>query len=223
MKKIITGLSLVVISTLSAESAFSNNGLSAKVGTLGLGVEYSTNLSENINLRFGVNGYNYSENDVIDNIKYDIDAKLFTATAILDYYPFSNGFILSGGAVYNGNKVDFKAQAVGGTFDINGVTYTASEVGSLDGSVDFNNIAPYIGLGYSTITKSKGWHFVADAGVIYQGKARSTLSVVCGSVLTAAQCTQLQDDVLAEKKSFDDDLDSFKWYPVVSVGVAYRF
>ena len=223
VKKIILGLSLVAISTLGAQSAFSSHAVGAKVGTLGIGVEYSTNLMENLDLRVGINSYTYSTSDTKDNIKYDIDANLQTVSALLDYHPMSNGFIVSGGLMHNGNSVEYKGKSTGGTFDINGVIYDASDVGSLDGEVNFNSISPYLGIGYSTVTKSKGWHFTADAGVLYQGSASTTLNVQCGTALTAAQCITLKSDVLAEKKDFDDDLKSYKWYPVLSLGVAYKF
>ncbi len=112
----------------------------------------------------------------------------------------SNGFILSGGLIYNGNKVDYKGKATGGTFDINGVTYNASDVGSLDGEMTFSNLSPYLGIGYNSTVKSTGWNFTADLGVLYQGSAKTTLNVQCGSALTAGQCTTLRNDVAAEKK-----------------------
>ena len=222
-KKIIIALSLATVSLLNAESAFSKHALGVKAGTLGLGLEYATNISSDIDFRVGINGFKYNTDGKKDDISYDIDLDLLSASAIIDYHPFSNGFILSAGVMYNGNEINYKGEADSGSFEINDVVYNAADVGSLNGKSDFNSIAPYIGIGYSTVTKSEGFHFIAELGVMYQGSASTSLNATCGASLTAAQCTTLQADVAAEEKVFEDETKDYKWYPVASVGVSYRF
>ncbi len=212
-------------SLLSAqeESSFSKYGLEANLGTPGVGIKYSTNISDNLDLKIGVNGFTYNHTGTESNINYDIDLKLFTVSALVDYHPFNNGFIISSGVMYNGNKVDYKGRPIGGTYDIGGTIYNATDVGSLTGKVSFNDVAPYLGIGYNSVLSSSGLHFTADLGVMYQGEPDSSLSVTCGSALTAAQCTQLQQDVFKEKQEFDDSIKGYKFYPVLSFGIAYRF
>jgi len=222
-KKVFVGLSIVAVSSLSAEGVFSKHAIGTKVGTLGVGVEYTTNLMDDLDLRLGVNGFTYGVNGEKSDIDYDIDAQLLSVAAIADYHPFSNGFIVSAGLMYNGNAVDYTGKPTSGTYEINGEIYQASEIGSLDGKMSFNKVAPYLGIGYSSTMKSKGWHFVADAGVLYQGAVDTTLDVQCGSALTNTQCAALKRDVAAEEESFSKELKDYKWYPVLSVGVSYRF
>jgi hypothetical protein len=44
--------------------------------------------------------------------------------------------------------------------------------------------------------------------------------VTCG---TTARCAQLQSDAAAEQSKLDESLHSFKYYPVISLGLAYTF
>ncbi len=78
--------------------------------------------------------------------KKSIDLKLFTVSALLDYSPFNNGFITTAGLMYNRNKLDYVGKATNGTYNINGEVFNAIDVGSLNGKIDFNTIAPYLGV-----------------------------------------------------------------------------
>ena len=223
MRKTVLGLSIAATSLLAGESFLSGGAIGAKVGTLGLGAEYTMKYNDKIDARFGINGYNYDSSGTKSGIDYNIDLELQTITAIADYHPYSSGFRISGGLVLNNNKLDFKGKPTGTSYNINGTIYNTGQVGSLDGEVDFNNIAPYIGIGYSNATKSQGWSFTADIGAMYQGSPNANLSVTCGAGLPAAQCTALRADVSAEQTQLQNDLDGYDWYPVVSVGVVYKF
>jgi hypothetical protein len=48
---------------------------------------------------------------------------------------------------------------------------------------------------------------------------------MCGTVAPAGRprCGALQSDVQAERQTLEGDVSAFKWYPVVNVGLAYRF
>jgi hypothetical protein len=65
--------------------------------------------------------------------------------------------------------------------------------------------------------------FSFDLGVLYQGEPNVGLTAVCGPAVLPAQCTQLQNDVAAEQASLQEDLSDYKFYPVVSFGIGYRF
>lgn len=225
MKKSVLAASVIAVCLLSnamAFEGFKEHSLGVKAGTLGAGLEYATPVMKDLDLRMGINGFSYGHSDTVDNINYNVDLNLMSVSLLADYHPFSNGFIMSAGVLYNGNEVKYAGKATGGTYDINGVIYSATDVGSLDGKVDFNSFAPYIGIGYSTVTKSKGWHFTADLGAMYQGSPNASLNATCGSTLTPAQCTTLKANVEAERKDFEKDID-YEWYPVITLGVHYKF
>jgi hypothetical protein len=224
MKKLILGTSLLATS-LFAEGNFATNGdLGLKLGTLGIGVEYSMPYSENLGIRLGVNKYSYGMDGKESDIDYNIDLDLQTFALIADYRPFSNGFIVSAGLMYNQNELTFDAKPTGANYTINNNTYTSAQVGSLDGTVDFNDIAPYIGMGYKgKMTQSGDWSFTAELGALYQGNPKANLNVNCGAAVPAAVCTALRNDVNDEQDELQDAIDGFNWYPVLSIGFSYKF
>ena len=196
-----------------------DTSLGIRAGTLGGGLELSYALSQRAAVRLNVDRYNRTQSSDQDNIQYDMKLKLQTASLLGDWFPFANNFRISAGAMFNGNKFTMKGQPTGGTFTINDQTYAAAEVGSLEAEVKFKKAAPYFGIGYGRPIK-RGLSLIFDAGIMFQGSPRSKMDVSCG---TTARCAQLQSDASAEESSLDDSLHSFKYYPVISLGLAYTF
>jgi len=210
MKKIFLA-TLLVGSTYAGANDFVTG---AKVGTLGFGLQTVKKYSDKIDFRFEGNGYNYSTTGTEDDVNYDIKLKLATLGAIADYHPFSNGFTLSGGVYYNGNKMTIDATPAV-SVSIGNNTYTPAQIGSLHGDIDFNTISPYLGIGYSNATKNeKGWSFTTEAGVLFQGKPSVSLST---------SKTIADVDLKNEESNIEDDLSDLQYYPVVTIGFMYRF
>jgi hypothetical protein len=192
------------------------------LGTTGVGVHLSVPVQPNVNARFGVNAMNYSYSDNTSDVDYDFKLKLQTFDALLDWFPAGGGFRLSGGVVYNGNKVDARARSNStGSYTFNGRTYTAADAGTVNGRIDFRKVAPYLGIGWgNALAKDKGWGFSADLGVLFQGAPRTSMT---SSGCTLPDCSQLQSDITAENRKLNDEVDSFKAYPVIRFGVSYKF
>ena len=199
-----------------------DTSIGLRAGTLGGGVELSTALSQRAAVRLNADGYNRKQTSTRDSIDYDMKLKLQTASLLGDWFPFANNFRISLGAMFNGNKFTLKGQPTGGSYTINGNTYSASQVGSFDAAVDFNKAAPYFGIGYGRPINS-GLSLIFDLGIMSQGSPKSKINVTCGSAASPAQCTSLQNDAAAEQSKLDDSLHSFKYYPVISLGLAYTF
>lgn len=226
MRKILLGIcsSLAMVSCLNAD-IFDGNELSAKVGTLGAGLEYSTDINSLFGVRTGFNAYSINKNFTKSDINYDASVDLRSYSLIFDYFPFENGFKLSAGALYNGNKANVTANATNGlTYDLNNVNYTSTEIGSLKGNIDFNKIAPYLGLGYdSAKTKKAGFSFSAEVGAMFQDSPKATLTAEYGATVTNAQKQLINENLKAEEAQLNADLSSFKVYPVVAIGIGYKF
>ncbi len=196
-----------------------------KVGTLGLGLDISKSITQKLNLRLNVNGATYTTTDTQEGIEYDFDLELVTAGLLLDYYPMDNEFRVSAGAYYNGNEFTLDAKASGGTYTIGGNTYDARGV-SLKGLVDFDELAPYIGIGWGNSTKKAGWGFSVDLGVMYHGEPNVDLTALCDPAFVAGgtgTCATINADVVTEEQELLNELSDYKLYPVVSVGVTYTF
>jgi hypothetical protein len=131
--------------------------------------------------------------------------------------PAADGkFRISLGGLYNDNKLDLTGAPTGGNYVINGITYTAAQAGTVTGNVKFNKFAPYVGLGYGNALADSGWGLSLDAGAIYQGMPKATLSATGAAAGLAA-------NVAAEQIQLQNSVKNYKWWPVVSVGMDYRF
>lgn len=217
--KIATGIA--VAGLLSASSAYGEGvSVGVKAGTLGAGVELEAQMTQTLSGRLGLNYFSYSYDGTEDDIKYDFDATLQTVGALLDWHPFSNGFRISAGVMINGNELEGSAQATNGTYDIGDRTYSSGDVGTLTGDIEFNAVAPYIGIGTSTsFGKNGSFGFICDLGVMYQGEADVTFSA--DGILASNQT--FMSDLKKEEQNLQDDLSNYEWYPVISVGFIYRF
>lgn len=198
-----------------------NYNVALKVGTLGVGLDVSTAISENVAVRFNVNGLKYSRTEEIDDIEYDGDLNLLTAGILLDYFPLDNAFRVSGGAYYNGNKFTGIARPTATTnIEINGITYGVNDVGQLDAEITFDKVAPYLGIGWGNDTRTEGWGFSLDIGAMYHGTPKADLDVTVNNPVLEAQ---IKNDVAAEKQELLDEIEKYKVYPVVMIGVNYTF
>jgi hypothetical protein len=203
--------------------------IAAKAGSLGLGAELTAGLSPQWNVRLGANGFNYTDNRRrVGQIEYDATAKLRNATALLDWHPGSGGFRLTGGLVYNGSRIDGTSlPPASGVYEIGGVPVPVSLVGTLKGRIDFNPTVPYVGLGWGNpVAPGSRVRFFLDAGAMFQGRGRVTLTPVipANSPLNSPAARQALDILLQrEERTIEKDVADYTVYPVVAVGVSYRF
>jgi hypothetical protein len=209
---------------LAANAQATDAAVSADVGSLGAGLHLIVPVQDGFNARIGFSSYNYNYNGSTSDVDYDFKLKLQTIDALLDWYPLSGSFHLSGGFFHNGNKITSVAKpGINGSYTINGDTYTVAQAGSIDGSTDFRSAAPYLGIGWGNpASKEKGWGFTSDVGVVFQGAPSSTLTS-SGCAATAQICTQLYNDLSVESSNLDQKTNNFKYYPVIRIGVSYSF
>jgi hypothetical protein len=214
---------------LAAAPGRAQVAVAAKAGTLGAGIELTMGLGPQLNARLGANGYDYSDRQEASDIEYDAEARLRTFTGLLDWHPGGRGFRLTGGAVYNGTEIEGSSLPPrSGTYVIGGVPVPASLLGTLDGTIEFDPVVPYAGLGWgNAVSEGRGWGFVFDLGVIFQGEAEVTLTPVLppnspiNTTPGAREALQILLD--REERDIESDAADYDLYPVVSLGVSYRF
>jgi hypothetical protein len=96
-------------------------------------------------------------------------------------------------------------------------------VGDARGRADFGSLAPYVGLGYGRALSADGhFSFLFDLGVAFPGSPDVTLDVTCNAP-NATLCAQLASDAAAEERELQDDADDYKYWPVLAIGVSYKF
>jgi len=120
--------------------------------------------------------------------------------------------------------IDGRARPNGaGRYTIQGNTYDAASVGKVSGRVDFNKVAPYIGIGWGRPSaKEKGWALAADVGVLLQGTPKTSLAA-SGCTASADVCGRFANDLARENAALRDEASRFKAYPVLRVGISYKF
>jgi hypothetical protein len=213
MKKI-----LAFALALLPATAMADGSIGVRAGTLGLGVEVSYPISQRIGMRLNADSYKYTRSFNQADIDYDGKATLKTGSVLLDWYPFANNFRISAGPMYNGNKlVAASKQDANGKITVNGTPYQAS----VEGEVDFKKYVPYAGIGYGRPIGS-GFSMTFDLGVVFQGSPKATLTGTCTDP-TPGLCNTFQSDLAAQQQTANDDLKNFRYYPVVSLGLAYTF
>ena len=226
-------LALLLLSTVPATAAAQTDdpsqsqgrhtdlGIGVRFGSLGFGLEASKLLTGHLGARVGANFFKHTTTKTQSDISYDATLKLKAFTALVDVFPSQRGsFHLTGGLITDPAKVDAVGQpSTAGEFKINGNTYTTAEVGILHGTGKFPGVSPYLGLGWGT--PARGAHplsFLFDLGVAL-GKAKVNLTST-----GAATNPALASDLEAQEKDTQHDIDDYtKVYPVLELGLAYRF
>ena len=194
--------------------------LGAKIGTLGIGAEMTIGLLPHLNARVGLNGFTYNYDRKIDEIDYDFDLNLFSGVLLADWHYLGSAFRLSGGLVFNQNEIDLKAKTDDDYFIIDNRAYSVEDVGDLNGTIDFNKISPYLGIGWGdAVGEDKRLSFFIDLGVLFQGSPQATMSAT-GSI---ASDPDFQRHLKNEEKEIEDASENYKFYPVIAIGVAYKF
>jgi opacity protein-like surface antigen len=220
-------LACALAAILATASAHAQVGMAvtADLGTTGAGVHLVVPMESDLNGRFGINYLKHDTTTHSGGIAYDAQAKLQTFDVLFDWYVLANSrFRLTGGVVYNGNEISGRARPEGdGFYHINGRRYLPSDVGTLDGKVDFQKAAPYIGIGWgNALSPNRRWNFNADLGAFYQGKAHVNL-VSRGCTSSPVTCIVLARDVAAEEARLSDELSDHKFFPVLRASVSYSF
>jgi hypothetical protein len=217
-------LALTILALTPALSFAQGTGLSLKAGTLGAGLELSRSFSDSVSGRLGLNAFSYKRNTTQNSVNYDFKLNLETVSALADWYPWQSEFRTTAGLISNGNKATLTANPATDNV-INGVTYTPGQIGSLVGTMRFNSLAPYIGIGWGNpARKDNTWGLVTDIGVLVQGTPKTTLVGQCGASITGTPvCAQLQSDVAAENVKLQSSLHNYKLWPVISIGASYHF
>lgn len=199
-----------------------------QVSSLGLGLDITARVSENLNARAGFGVFSLSGDYEETDVKYTTDIKLRSGSAVMDIYPLpETEFRLSAGVVLNGNKGEATAEsqtvAVGGVdrqvYTIGGRTFTAEQVGTLSGDVTFPLIAPFVGIGWGNAVKpGRRLGFTIDLGVMIHGSPEVSLRAT-----NQAVTPQLQESIDKEIEDLNAKLEGFKFYPVLQIGISYQF
>jgi hypothetical protein len=210
-------------------------GIGVKVSTLGVGIETATPLAGKLNLRGGFNMFRYGRAITDNGIHYDGQLRFQSAEAHLDFFPFGGFHISPGILFYNGNQVTATASVPGGqTFSVGGTTYESDPNTPVTGTgkLNFVKVSPSIMLGVGNLIPRNGRHYsvLFEVGGAYQGSARVALNLagnVCDT--TGAFCRAISGDstvqanIQAQQVKIQHDVNPYRFFPVISLGVGFNF
>jgi len=205
-------LSVVAPTTVMAQEVYIQGG------TQGGGLGAALGLTSWAGVHADVNGFNYSHEFHAGGNKFDGDLKVRHAGLYLDLFPFNSGFRVTGGALFNRDRLDGTIVPENGVYKINGTSVPASLFPGQTASVEakFPTVMPYLGLGWGHKPVSKGLGFVADIGVAY---GKPSVAFNTPALLSELIPTQLK----AEEDSIRSSIQKVKFFPIVQIGISYRF
>lgn len=211
-------LSMLFGSSSSATDSSAAIGL--RLSSMGFGGEIAIPLSRELSVRLGVDLFSYEKDTTIDEISYDLDAKLAWIPVLLDYNPGLGAFRLTAGMVISMNDVSLTSSSTE-TIQIGDHEYTPEQFGTLITDVDCRGVSPYLGIGLLKHIPSGGAVSIAfDFGAMFQ-HYKLTLSHEGGSIPPSVE-EQFMEDLFVESQTVEDDLNSkFGIYPVIKIGVSF--
>jgi hypothetical protein len=193
-------------------------------GTLGVGPEVGVRINDTIGVRANAAliRSDFVEVDA-DGSDIDIDYKgpvrARSGGAMLDVYPFGGGFRLSAGVRRSGFKATMTATPTTNV-TIGSRTVTPVQVGKLSADYRVRDWAPAATIGFAGAIASR---LIAgiEAGLLFHGapqirRLRSEGGTLSGDPGFAA-------DLERERMFIENDIDDYKFYPVVQASLAFRF
>lgn len=187
--------------------------LTLKLSSLGVGLDGTTNIAKDLNVRLGGQFFKFSVEGGKpgDDYLYNAKVTLLSFSALLDYFPGSSIFKISGGLLLNLNKVD-NDLTPGATYIVNGKTYDKNNLGRVNAVTEFTKINPYLGIGLCNPLSYKKFGFTMDIGTVYQFEPMVSMTATGLISPTASQSSIVEENV-----------KWFKVYPVVTFGLTYKF
>ncbi|MCC5845421.1 MAG: hypothetical protein JJU05_14320 [Verrucomicrobia bacterium] len=209
-------ISVLFLACMTVPFLQAQTGVTGKIATSGFGFDVTRDVAETINLRIGYNrlgiitGYDFD-----DNLRLNL--QLESIPVLLDWHLLDSSFRLTGGLFYNRNRFTLSARG-NDVVDVNNTRY---RVESYSVNVSVNDFTPYLGFGWGRANDpAQRLAFAFDIGIMFQGDPSVSGRAVAFS--SDAQ-ERLDSDFDAELASRRSDLSDLKYYPLISIGLSYRF
>lgn len=211
------GLLLLAFLATTTATADNDFGIGLKAGTLGLGLEASWQPLPYIDVRLGANAYDYEDSGTQAGVPYDAILALETFYATGNFHFPVSPMRFTAGLYSNGNEFQMLNNE-GTDIDIGGITYPGTGIGTLRSVTSFGSTSPYLGIGFDfTLAGKVGLNL--DFGVLWQDEPEVTLTADGLLAQDAGFLASLE----AERLELEDEMSDFKAWPVVSLGVFYKF
>ncbi|HEV2710228.1 MAG TPA: hypothetical protein VGU67_08460 [Edaphobacter sp.] len=214
-------------------------GVAAQVDINGIGGDVALAVAPHFNVRLGGRFFTYSDSFQEEGANIDARLRLGGGRALVDWFPFHNGFHVSPMVVFV-DQTDVRAKVIvppGQTISLDSGDYVSSQADPLHGSASIGvwKTSPGLTIGYGNIVPRSGKHFSfpVEAGFYYVGQP--TLKVdFSGSACDPSEpeplgCQPVQDDAGFQRdlaafiRRNNNNLSYASFIPVLSFGVGYSF
>jgi hypothetical protein len=187
-------------------------------GTLGAGVGAALPLTSWAGVHAEIEGLGFSHSVNVNDNEYDGHLKLLQGGLYLDLFPFrSSGFRVTAGALINDDELTAHAVPnAQGNYKI-GNDYVPAVGSAPSATATLPKVMPYLGIGYGHKPVSKGFGVTFDLGVAY-GRPHTSYSVPAIYSLFTTQA-----NINDQERQISEKVERYKIYPVVQIGVSYRF
>lgn len=214
---------------------FSRIAIGTKTGTLGLGGQIATPLTRWLNLRGGVDVFNFGYGLTSGGTNYDAALHMKSGSISADYYPFRRGgfFVSPGVLIFKSTLAASMYVPAGNNFTENDVNYTSDPNDPVNGSgnVLFSRTAmPKLTLGFGNMIKrreNQHWSVPVELGAAYTGHYTVQFNLA-GSACQQGFCQSvnnpsIQQNVTQEQNKISEEAKHFQIYPILTTGISYRF
>ena len=213
-------VAVVIVAFFPAVEALAEgHAVAVRVGALGIGPEYTYELNDRVAFRGGIYGAQLGFDAEESGIDYEFDVVWDSLAVGVDFHPLKSALRLSAGFLKNDNGLRAVARPTSNE-TIGDTTYTPSQIGTLNGSVGFDDTAPFLGVGWDWSRDKRIFGMSFDIGVLDQGDPVVTLTGN-GTLLGDPAFEQdINDEAAQLRSSLDGDVDVV---PYMSLGFVFRF
>ncbi|WP_159124057.1 ornithine uptake porin CarO [Acinetobacter variabilis] len=211
-------------------SFFKPAAVRAEVGTTGYGGAISWNANPYVGVTLGYNGGDISWTDdlSINGSKYDLDMDNNLTYLNAEIRPWANWFYMAAGVAYIDNDYSLERRpGTNASFTVGGERFsnpTGADV-RISGDLSYkNNIAPYVGIGFSPAITNR-WGVFGEIGAYYNGNPTANLTANPEALIAVgpgSEGNSLEDALAQEERDIRND-NKYEWLPVAKLGVSFRF
>ena len=213
---------------------FAEWGMALKLTTLGPGFDLATTLLRGLNLRGSANFIDFGATIVDEGVNYFGDIHLRSGQVNVDWFPRHGGFHISPGVLIFDHRIQGGIYVPGGqTYTLEDETFTSSAANPITGLASLKyerKIAPSLMIGFANLIPRSGKRLTVpvEFGVAYVGRSSVNIALT-GTACQPDGCFDVstdpgsQQNLQEELNDINEDLRRVQFYPLLSIGVGYRF
>lgn len=208
-------------------SFFKPAAVRAEVGTTGYGGAISWSANPYVGVTLGYNGgdISWSDDISVNGTKYDLDMDNNLTYLNAEIRPWANWFYMAAGVGYIDNDYGLESRTgANGVITVDGNRYetVGASTGRVTGDLSYkNNIAPYVGIGFSPAITDR-WGVFGEIGAFYNGNPTVNLSSTGNFKALDPNAPDFDTALRNEEREIAND-NEYEWLPVAKLGVSFRF